>query len=68
MFLYNISLNINARGSIKKSFVLSNQNAVNYVNKLYNYSTKINMAKKLAEYAITKGSTDNVTVIILFLK
>ena len=25
-FLYNISLNINARGPIKKSFVLSNQN------------------------------------------
>ena len=48
--------------------VLSNQKAVNYVNKFYSHYNKINIAKKLANYAIEQGSTDNVTVIILFLK
>lgn len=53
--------------------VLSNQDVVNYI--LYNcyddtLSTRINkdldISKKLAEYAIKKGSTDNISIIIVF--
>lgn len=47
--------------------VLSNSAAVNYVNNLAYKKYKGNYAKKLAEKAIKEGSTDNVTVVILFL-
>ncbi len=52
--------------------VVSNQEAVNFV--ISNcYSSKFKLenkkiARKLAEYAIKKGSTDNVTVIVSFFK
>lgn len=46
--------------------VVSNQEAVHFVLENYRKSvTKI--ADMLAEYAIKKGSTDNVTIIIVFL-
>ncbi|CAH6421526.1 Protein phosphatase 2C [uncultured virus] len=55
--------------------ILSNQDAVNYVlSNCYDNTTKnrinkeVNIAKKLAEYAIKKGSTDNVSIIVIFLK
>ena len=47
--------------------VLSNQKAVCFVKKLYPQVKSINIAKKLAEYAIQMGSTDNVTVILMYL-
>lgn len=54
--------------------ILSNQEAVNFVlgecydGMLQNRKNKnINIARKLAEYAIQKGSGDNVTIIIVFL-
>ena len=47
--------------------VLSNKKAVNYVNTLVNKKYTGNIAKKLAEKAIKEGSTDNVTVVVLFL-
>jgi serine/threonine protein phosphatase PrpC len=47
--------------------VISNTDAVNFVNYLINKRYIGNIAKKLAEYAITKGSYDNVTVSIMFL-
>lgn len=46
--------------------VISNQNACNFVLKLMNIKYKGNYAKKLAQYAILKGSLDNVSVIIYF--
>lgn len=53
---------------------LSNQDVVNYIlNECYDNTTNnrinknINIAKKLGEYAIYKGSTDNITIIIIFL-
>ena len=56
--------------------VMSNQDAVNFVlSECYEELTlverknkHVNIARKLAEYAIQKGSTDNVTIVILFLK
>lgn len=55
--------------------VLSNQDVVNFVllncydattnNKI---NTNINIAKRLAEWALRKGSTDNITVVVVFLK
>ena len=54
--------------------VLSNQDVVNYIlmecydNTLttrINHS--VNIAKKLADYAIKKKSTDNITVVVIFL-
>ena len=54
--------------------ILSNSDIVNFV--LTNcYCPKtgkrinnhINVSKSLAEYAINKGSTDNVSVIVVFL-
>lgn len=55
--------------------VLSNQDAVNIVlNECYGKDLKtrinknINIAKKLAEIALKKGSTDNLTIIIYFLQ
>ena len=54
--------------------VVSNQDAVNFVlMNSYDKSLKrriknnVNIAKKLAEYAYNKGSTDNISVIIIFL-
>ena len=53
--------------------VLSNQDAVNFVlglcydNTLIKHNdNKENIAQKLAEYAIKKGSTDNITTIVAF--
>ena len=51
--------------------VLSNQDIVNFIlNEYYNSSfdkinAKSDIAKKLAEYAINKGSQDNVSVIVV---
>lgn len=54
--------------------VLSNQEVVNYIlNECYdnNFSGRINkninISKKLAELALAKGSTDNLTIIVYFL-
>ena len=47
--------------------VLSNKKAISFVLKLLPHINKLNIAKLLAEYAIKIGSTDNVTIIILFL-
>lgn len=47
--------------------VFSNKDAVKFVNKLLKNKYSGNIAKKLAEEAIKKGSYDNVTVNILFL-
>ncbi len=47
--------------------VVSNSDAANFVNILLSKKYTGNIAKKLAEFAITKGSYDNVTVSILFL-
>ena len=47
--------------------VFSNKIAVNYVNNLVSKKYTGNIAKKLAEKAIKEGSTDNVTVVVLFL-
>ncbi len=47
--------------------VVSNDDAVNFVNYLLDKHYIGNISKKLAEYAIQKGSFDNVTVSILFI-
>ena len=47
--------------------VLSNQDAVDYVNDLFNNKFKGNYAKELSEYALKKGSLDNITTIIYVL-
>lgn len=52
---------------------LSNQDIVNFVlNRCYddefNRVKNNDIAKQLAEYAIEKGSTDNISVILIFLK
>jgi len=47
--------------------VVSNRAAVTFVNKLLDNKYTGNIAKRLAEHAIKKGSYDNVTVSILFL-
>jgi len=47
--------------------VMSNINVINYINVLIEIEYKGNYAKKLAEKAIKEGSTDNVTIVILFL-
>jgi serine/threonine protein phosphatase PrpC len=47
--------------------VLSNQDAIDFVNELVNKKYKGNYAKDLAEYAYKKGSLDNITVILYFL-
>nr|QFG74698.1 MAG: protein phosphatase 2C [Megaviridae environmental sample] len=46
---------------------VSNINATNFINNLHLKEYKGNYAKKLAEYAYKKGSTDNITVSIIFL-
>lgn len=55
--------------------VLSNQDAVNFVlHHCYELETgrrinkNINISKKIGEYAISKGSGDNITAIVVFLK
>ena len=47
--------------------VVNNSTACKYIDKLIEEKYNGNIAKKLAEYAIEKGSYDNVTVSILFL-
>jgi serine/threonine protein phosphatase PrpC len=48
--------------------VLSNQEAVDYINNiLVNTKFKGNYAKELSEYAYHKGSLDNITVLIYIL-
>ena len=47
--------------------VLSNKGAVSYVSGLMKKNFTGNYSKKLAEKAIKEGSTDNVTVVVLFL-
>jgi serine/threonine protein phosphatase PrpC len=54
--------------------VLSNSDVVNFILlNCYDSSTKkrinknMNVAKKLSEYAMRKGSTDNITIIVVFL-
>lgn len=46
--------------------VVSNKDAVNFVNNMIKNKYTGNIAKQLAEYAIKKGSYDNVTITILF--
>ena len=55
--------------------VMSCQDAANYVleycfdsNTGARINIHVNIAKKLADYAIARGSTDNVTIIIVFFK
>ena len=47
--------------------VISNKDATSYINNMIENKYNGNMAKKLAEHAINKGSYDNVTITILFL-
>ena len=47
--------------------VLSNQDAVDFVNELIKNKFKGNYAKELAEYAFKKGSLDNITTIVHML-
>jgi serine/threonine protein phosphatase PrpC len=44
--------------------VLTNEEVVNFI--LTNSQSKKIVAKKLVEYALKKGSTDNITVIVVF--
>lgn len=46
---------------------LTNQEAIEYIKNLQNTNFDGNYAKKLGQYAIDKGSYDNVTIIIYFL-
>ncbi|AYV79236.1 MAG: serine/threonine protein phosphatase [Faunusvirus sp.] len=46
--------------------VLSNQDAVDFVVEKMDTAPKNNVAKQLGEFAIKSGSTDNITVIIIF--
>ena len=45
--------------------VMSNQEVIDFINN--NKNKRCNLSKKLAEHAIEKGSTDNISVIIKFL-
>lgn len=47
--------------------VVSNQDAVDFVQDLLNKNFKGNFSKMLCEYALTKGSMDNVSIIVYFL-
>ena len=48
--------------------VISNKKAVNFVlHQIKKNKLKKNISKQLAQFAIAEGSTDNVTVSILFL-
>jgi serine/threonine protein phosphatase PrpC len=46
---------------------LSNNQAVEYIRDLQFTGFQGNYAKRLADYALEKGSYDNITVIIYFL-
>jgi len=46
--------------------VVSNQEAVNFINTLFNKQFTGNYAKEISEYAIKKGSMDNVSAIVYF--
>jgi serine/threonine protein phosphatase PrpC len=46
--------------------VLTNQDVVDYIDSLKHNNYNGNYAKKVAEYALDKGSMDNISVIILF--
>lgn len=55
--------------------VMSNSEVINYIlNECYDSGLEsrinkdINIARKLAEYALTKGSMDNITILIIFFK
>ena len=48
--------------------VMSNKKATDYILNLQNKKFNGNYSQKLAEKAIKEGSTDNVTVLVLFLK
>jgi len=48
--------------------VISNQDAADFILELLNKKNKGNYAKLLAEYALIKGSLDNVTVIVYFFE
>lgn len=48
--------------------VLSNQDAVDFINNLLLNKYKGNYAKMLAEYALHKGSLDNISCIVYFIK
>lgn len=55
--------------------VLDNQEVVNFVlsgcydsNLKKKVNNNINIAKKLAEYALKKGSSDNITVLVMFFQ
>jgi protein phosphatase 2C len=55
--------------------VLCNHDVINFILlSCYDKTTKnrinkdVNIASKLGEYAIKKGSTDNITIIVIFLK
>ena len=47
--------------------VLSNQDVIDFINKIKKEGFKGNYSKALAEYAIIKGSLDNVSVIVYFI-
>lgn len=47
--------------------VIGNQDAVDFIQDLINKNFKGNYAKSLCEYALEKGSMDNITIIIYFL-
>ena len=46
--------------------VIDNQSAIDFIKVLLNKNKNINYAKELALHAYSKGSTDNITVIIYF--
>ena len=48
--------------------VLTNQDAVDFINELTLKKFKGNYAKELAELALNKGSLDNITVMVYMLK
>jgi len=54
--------------------VLDNNEAINFVlencydEKFEKTNDKVNIAQKLAEHALRKGSMDNITVVVVFLK
>jgi serine/threonine protein phosphatase PrpC len=47
--------------------VVSNQDAIDFIQDLLNKNFKGNFSKMLCEYALAKGSMDNVSIIIYFL-
>jgi serine/threonine protein phosphatase PrpC len=46
--------------------IMSSQDAVDFINNLVISGNNTNYAKTLAEHALTKGSLDNITVLIYF--